>query len=92
MKLPKLKIFTGPMFGGKTTKMLAALERYQYQNKNTMLFKPSVDKRYSEEKVVTHKGQSHTSMLVNTGADILERAQEAEVVAVDELFMIPGSA
>ena len=92
MKLPKLKIFTGPMFGGKTTKMLAALERYQYQNKNTMLFKPSVDKRYSEEKVVTHKGQSHTSMLVNTGADILERAQEAEVVAIDELFMIPGSA
>ena len=78
------------MFGGKTTKMLAALERYQYQNKNSVLFKPSVDKRYSEEKVVTHKGQSHTSMLVNTGADIVERSQEAEVIAIDEVFMIPG--
>ena len=80
------------MFGGKTTRMLAALERYQYQNRSTMLFKPSIDKRYSEEKVVTHKGQEHTSILVRSGYEILERGLEADVVAVDELFMIPGSA
>ena len=92
MKSPELKIFTGPMFGGKTTRMLAALERYQYQNRSTMLFKPSMDKRYSEEKVVTHKGQEHTSILVQSGEEILQKGLEADVVAVDELFMIPGSA
>ena len=31
------------MFGGKTTRMLAALERYQYQHRTTILFKPKVD-------------------------------------------------
>ena len=36
MKSPELKIFTGPMFGGKTTRMLAALERYQYQHRSTI--------------------------------------------------------
>lgn len=92
MKPPELKIFTGPMFGGKTTRMLAALERYQYQHRSTMLFKPSVDKRYSEEKVVTHKGQEHTSVLVGSGLEILEKGTEADVVAVDEMFMIPGSS
>jgi len=92
MKSPELKIFTGPMFGGKTTRMLAALERYQYQNRSTMLFKPSIDKRYSEEKVVTHKGQEHTSVLISSGQEILEKGLLADVVAVDELFMIPGSA
>ena len=92
MKSPELKIFTGPMFGGKTTRMLAALERYQYQNRSTMLFKPSMDRRYSEQKVVTHKGQEHTSILVNSGNEILEKGLEADVVAVDELFMIPASA
>jgi len=92
MKPPELKIFTGPMFGGKTTRMLAALERYQYQHRNTMLFKPDIDKRYSIEKVVTHKGQEHTSMLVNSGEQIFEKGASADVVAVDELFMIPGSA
>ena len=92
MKSPELKIFTGPMFGGKTTRMLAALERYQYQHRSTMLFKPAIDKRYSEEKVVTHKGQEHTSVLVSSGAEILEKGLSADVVAVDELFMIPGSS
>ena len=57
MKSPELKIFTGPMFGGKTTRMLAALERYRYQNKTTILFKPNIDDRYSDSKVVTHKVQ-----------------------------------
>lgn len=92
MKSPELKIFTGPMFGGKTTRMLAALERYQYQSKSTVLFKPRIDVRYSEQKVVTHKGQEHTSILVDSGAQIIEHGTTADVVAVDELFMIPGSA
>ena len=89
---PQLRIYTGPMFGGKTTRMLAALERYQYQHKTTMLFKPKIDVRYSEQKVVTHKGQEHTSVLVESGSEILEKGSHADVVAVDELFMIPGSA
>ena len=80
------------MFGGKTTRMLAALERYQYQHKKTMLFKPKVDVRYSEEKVVTHKGQEHTSTLVEHGGEIFIKGINADVVAVDELFMIPDSA
>ncbi len=92
MKTPELKIYTGPMFGGKTTRMLAALERYQYQHRKTMLFKPKVDIRYSEEKVVTHKGQEHTSILVQAGSEIFMKGITADVVAVDELFMIPDSA
>ena len=93
MKTPELKIFTGPMFGGKTTRMLAALERYQYQNRKTMLFKPWMDTRYTDEKVVvTHKGQRHNSILVNRGEEIFEKASSADVIAVDELFMISGSA
>ena len=89
---PELKIFTGPMFGGKTTRMLAALERFQYQNRAAMLFKPKIDVRYSEQKVVTHKGQEHTSVLVDDGEEILRLGQQADVVAVDELFMIPNSS
>ena len=92
MKPPELRIFTGPMFGGKTTRMLAVLERYRYQHRNVVLFKPDIDKRYSDSKVVTHKGQEHTSVLVNTGSEILEQGLGADVVAIDELFMIPGSA
>ena len=89
---PQLKVFTGPMFGGKTTRMLAALERYQYQNKKTILFKPRMDKRYSEETVVTHKGQEHKCALVEKGFEIYNLSRDFDVVGVDELFMIENSA
>ena len=72
--------------------MLAALERFSYQNRKTILFKPNIDKRYSAGEVVTHKGQTHKSVLVSSGSEILERANDADVIAVDEMFMIPGSA
>ena len=92
MKNPEFKIFTGPMFGGKTTKLLAALERYRYQRKDTVLFKPYVDKRYSKGMVVTHHGQNCKSILVKSGEGIIENSGLAEIIAVDEMFMIPGSS
>ena len=33
MRDPEFIIFTGPMFGSKTTRLLAAVDRYRYQNK-----------------------------------------------------------
>ena len=84
MKPPELKIFTGPMFGGKTTRMLATLERYRYHNRKVILFKPCMDDRYSENKVVTHKGQEHTSILVKSGSEILEQASWVLHIQVQE--------
>jgi thymidine kinase len=90
--MPELRLFIGPMFGGKTTKLLSALERYQYQNKKTILFKPDIDSRYSSGNVVTHQGHGKESTRVKTGADIINNSSNVDIIAVDELFMIPGSA
>ena len=103
---PRFEIFTGPMFGGKTTRLLAALDRYQYQNKSILLFKPRVDERYDKTSVVTHNGLSLSSRTVgfsrieriNDGEELFRRFEsfnsnhELDVIAVDEAFMIPGSA
>ena len=35
---PEFVIFTGPMFGGKTTKLLSAIERYKYQNREIYVY------------------------------------------------------
>lgn len=91
--MSELKIFTGPMYGGKTTRLLSALERYSYQKKRIALFKPSIDQRYSKEKVVTHSGIEWQAFRVPTGESILSNTSPSiEVVAIDEQFMIPGSA
>jgi len=85
-------IFTGPMFGGKTSRMLSQLERAKYQKKIIRLFKPTIDSRYSTESVVSHNGKRWISHNVEKGEDIVKQVARAEVVAVDEAFMIPGCA
>ena len=91
--MAELKIFTGPMYGGKTTRLLSALERYSYQKKNIALFKPSIDERYSIESVVTHSGVEWAAHRVPNGEEILKQMPFCtDVVAVDEMFMIEGSA
>ena len=91
---PKFIMFTGPMFGSKTTRLLATIDRYRYQNKNVLAFKPRMDARYSESKIVTHSGGNYPAICVNLGEEILSFVQNyqdgVDIVAVDEAFMIDG--
>jgi thymidine kinase len=85
-------IYTGPMFGGKTSRMLSQLERAKYQKKVIKLFKPKIDTRYSTESVTSHNGNKWVSVNIDNGKEILEHLGKAQVVAVDEAFMIPDVA
>ncbi len=93
---PEFIVFCGPMFSSKTTKLLSALERFRYQRKNIVVFKPRIDNRYSASSVVSHSGWNTPATIVETGMDVLEHFQKLEaqpdVIAVDELFMIDGIA
>ena len=97
---PVFKIFTGPMFGSKTTQMLACIDRYRYQNKCCIAFKPLMDNRFTVDKIQTHSGLSIEATCVSSGEEITKRVEEiraetggqVDVVAVDEAFMIEGSA
>jgi len=93
---PEFIIFTGPMFGSKTTKLLAAVDRYVYQNKVIMAFKPKLDDRYSSGEISTHNGGSLKAVTVDTGLDVekhtLGAEEKVDIVAVDEAFMIDGIA
>jgi thymidine kinase len=91
---PRFIIFTGPMFGSKTTRMLAALERFTYQNLRVMAFKPRMDDRYAKEEISTHSGTTFPAIIVSSGQEIWEIVMEHRpgVIGVDEAFMIDGSA
>lgn len=94
-------IFTGPMFGGKTTKLLSAIDRYSYQKRKIFAFKPALDKRYAPGYIVTHTGGKVGAKLVASGMEIftavngyegpgIYEPRKTAVIAVDEAFMIPG--
>ena len=91
---PEFIVYTGPMFGSKTTKLLAVVDRFRYQKRDVVAFKPRMDDRYSEIEIVTHSGGKMTAIGVNTGDDVLHALSDfdrlPDVIAVDEAFMIPG--
>ena len=89
---PKFVIFTGPMFGGKTSQMLATLEKEKYRNKKILAFKPKLDHRYGEHYISTHTGYKWKALCVSSGDEILAEAKDYGVIAVDEAFMIDGCA
>tara|TARA_R110000787_G_scaffold255073_2_gene360404 strand:- start:4194 stop:4769 length:576 start_codon:yes stop_codon:yes gene_type:complete len=90
---PKFIIFTGPMFGSKTTRLFAALDRYKYQKRQIVAFKPKIDDRYSEANITTHSGASMPARVVETGSDVMHymnHHDKYDVIAVDEAFMLRG--
>lgn len=89
---PRFEIFTGPMFGGKTSLMLAAIAREKYRKKKIIAFKPKMDHRYADSYISTHTGYKLEAVPVSTGDEIIEASEGYDVIAVDEAFMIDGSA
>ncbi len=89
----KLEVITGCMFSGKTEELIRRLERVRIARKEIVLFKPTIDNRYSERAVVTHYGREFAAHLLSpgeetlsalegiVGADVIEAAT---VIAFDE--------
>lgn len=83
-------VISGPMFAGKTSRLIEFLEREMISGKKTILFKPEIDIRYSKEEVVTHKGVKVPAVMVpikeisKAHSMILQNAANAEVVGIDE--------
>jgi len=57
-KTGTLVVYTAPMFGGKTTALIAELENSIEENKKAIVVKPTIDKRYSIDDIVSHDGTS----------------------------------
>ena len=51
----RIELIIGPMFSGKSTRLIELIRKYTYKAKKTILIKFFSDKRYSEKsEVITH--------------------------------------
>ncbi len=86
-----IEVITGSMFSGKTEELIRRLRRAQYAGMKVEIFKPSLDNRYSENRVVSHDDKSILSTPVDNSSAILLLAGDVHVVGIDEAQFFDNS-
>ena len=79
-----IEVVCGSMFSGKTEELIRRLKRAQFAKQKVEIFKPQIDTRYHEEKVVSHQGNEIHSTPVPSSSNILLLATDVDVVGIDE--------
>ena len=79
-----IELIVGSMFSGKTEELIRRLRRAQFAKQKVEIFKPAIDTRYDEFKVVSHQGIEIMSTPVPSSANILLLATDVDVVGIDE--------
>ena len=81
-----VEVIAGCMFAGKTEELIRRINVLMFAKKNIKVFKPAIDNRYSESKIVSHAGSSVESIVVANSREILNYIDESvDVVAIDEV-------
>ena len=84
MQKGSIEVICGSMFSGKTEELLRRLKRAKFAKMKIAVFKPIVDSRYDNKKVVSHDKNIIHSTPVKKAKDILAHINEVQVVAIDE--------
>jgi len=79
-----IEVITGSMFSGKTEELIRRLKRALFAGQKVEIFKPSIDDRYSETRIVSHDERFVTSTPVDSASSILLLSGDAQVVGIDE--------
>lgn len=79
-----IEVICGCMFSGKTEELIRRLNRALIAQQKVEIFKPAIDKRYHEEKIVSHSAREIRSTPVQFASDILLLAGNCDVVGIDE--------
>jgi thymidine kinase len=72
-----LEVITGCMFSGKTEELIRRLERVRIAHGEILLFKPTIDDRYSATSVMTHYGREFAAHRLAPGEEAVETIERA---------------
>ena len=81
-----VETISGCMFAGKTEELIRRIKVLEFAKKEILVFKPQIDNRYSDTKVVSHAGSSVESYVISDAMEILNYVHPTtQVVAIDEV-------
>lgn len=79
-----VEVICGSMFSGKTEELIRRLNRAVIARLKVEIFKPKIDTRFHDQRVVSHDERSIRSTPVEFPSDILLLSGECDVVGIDE--------
>lgn len=81
-----IEVICGSMFSGKTEELIRRIKRALIANLKVEIFKPKIDTRYDDAKVVSHDSNAVQSTPVSASIEILAycNAKDVHVVGIDE--------
>ncbi|HEY2721113.1 MAG TPA: thymidine kinase [Chitinophagaceae bacterium] len=79
-----IEVVCGSMFSGKTEELIRRLKRVKIANMKVEIFKPAIDIRYDQIKIVSHDTNAIQSTPIDNSQKILLLAHDADVIGIDE--------
>jgi thymidine kinase len=80
-----LEVICGPMFSGKSEELIRRVTRSRIARLPVQTFKPALDNRYAEARVVSHSQQTVEAIPITGSEELLRAVDDATVVVgVDE--------
>ncbi len=82
-----IECICGSMFSGKSEELLRRIKRGVIAKQKVLLFKPTIDNRYDENRVSTHNGNTYESISIEKSADILNYVKDKkyDIIGIDEI-------
>ena len=86
----KIELIIGPMFSGKSTRLIGLIRKYTYKAKKTIMIKFFADKRYTDKsEVVTHDLLKYDSIECKNLRDHFDKIKSYDVIGIDEGQFFP---
>jgi thymidine kinase len=79
-----IEVICGSMFSGKTEELIRRLKRAKIANQRVDIFKPRLDTRYDDTRVVSHDANAILSVPIDHSSKLLSMSDNLEVVGIDE--------
>lgn len=79
-----IEVICGSMFSGKTEELIRRLNRAKIAKQKIKVFKPSIDKRYDKEYIISHNQKHISSSIISEASEILSLSEGYNVVGIDE--------
>jgi thymidine kinase len=87
----KLELIIGPMFSGKSTRLISKINNLKILNKKILILKPKIDDRYGNDSAIISHDKNKENCLLIDNLDFDDNfISMYDVIAIDEAHFLKG--